>query len=335
MFRWEEPIWLNGLWVMIPVVILGIAGLYLNRRKRKLHLSEAGEERLFPGRIRWMPGMQLALVTISLGLLFIALANPQWGIRKSPAKVKSTDAYILLDISQSMLAEDIAPNRLERAKRATIDLIDRLKGDRIALVLFSGSAWLQMPLTTDYAAAELFVQAAHPGLAPVQGTSVGDALRITRESFTEDSKQFKTVFIVSDGEDHEEEAEAEIEFYKQAGIPVYTLGVGTSQGGFIPVHIQGRADYKRDESGNFIKSTFDSGFLTHIANSTNGKFYKPGEQANWLENIEKAIAEMQRREVEQRSFTEFESYFSWFAGAAMLLILLRLLLPSARKNAWV
>lgn len=331
MFRWEETIWLLGLWGLIPVLLLGFAGLYLNAKRRSSILHREGEKRLFPGRITWSSRVQLWLTALIFGLLIIALANPQWGTRKGPAMVKSADAFILLDISQSMLVDDLAPDRLSRAKKAALDVVDLLEGDRIGLILFAGSAWLQMPLTNDYAAANLFIQSADPGLAPTQGTALAEAFALAEKSFDPESDHFRTLFVISDGEDHSEEMDAAIAKLENDGIPVYCIGVGTEEGSFIPVRINGRADYKRDESGNFIRSKFDPAFLESLASRTNGAFYALNRTSNWKDDLKEAVDRLERREVEQRSFTDFDSYYGMFTGLALLLVLVMIIFPQAKR----
>lgn len=331
MFRWEENIWLFGLWGLIPLVLIGLGGLYLNARLRKKIGNEKIIQRLLPGRINWMPQVMLWLTITAFASLFIAMANPQWGTRKGPARIKSADAFILFDISQSMLVGDMAPDRLSRAKKAALDLVDILKGDRTGLILFAGNAWLQMPLTNDYAAASLFIQAADPKLAPTQGTAISDAIRLAEQSFDPESQNFRSIFIISDGEDHEEGLQEDIERLSSAGIPVFCLGIGTEQGGFIPVNYQGRADYKRDESGNFIRSVFQPEALQGIAEQTGGEYFSINKELDWKDDMKAAIERLERREVEQRSFTEFESYYTLFTGIALFLIILRLVLPGQKK----
>jgi Ca-activated chloride channel homolog len=260
MFRWEEGIWLLGLWGLIPLALLVLVGLYRNTRLRKRLGSPVAVNRLLPGRIYWMPRVQASLALVVLGSLCVALANPQWGTRKGPVKIKSADAYILLDISQSMLSEDVPPNRLSRAQKAAMDIVDQLKGDRVGLIVFAGNAYLQMPLSTDYAAAKLFIQSATPSQAPTQGTDVGTAIETALERFDPESARYRVLFVISDGEDHEAYTQEVIGRVVDQGVPVYTFGIGTDAGGFIPVEYQGRADYMRDESGNFIRTFFDPAF---------------------------------------------------------------------------
>jgi len=333
MFRWEEDIWLLGLWALIPVLLLGLLGLYQNARLRNRISTSAALDRLFPGRITWMPRLHLWLTVLTAALLLIAMANPQWGTRKGPVTVRSADAFILLDISQSMLVEDLAPDRMSRARKAALDLIDLLKGDRIGLVVFAGSAWLQMPLTTDYAAAAIFTQSADPSQAPTQGTALAEAIALAEQSFDPGSDRFRTLYVISDGEDHSEDMQAAIERLKSNGIPVYTIGIGTEDGSFIPVRINGRADYKRDETGNFIRSSFNPAFLRELSASTGGEFFAPHENPDWKAELQAKVDQLERREVEQRSFTDFDSYYGMFTGVALILLLLRITLPETRKNS--
>jgi len=331
MFRWEEQIWLLGLWGLIPIALVGLGGLYLNSRMRKRIGSDKGLSRIFTGRITWIPALHLWISVIIAALLFIAMANPQWGTKKGPMKVSAADAFILLDISQSMLVEDMAPNRLSRAKKSALDLVEMLKGDRIGLILFAGNAWLQMPLTNDYAAAALFIQSADPSIAPTQGTSIGEAMALAMESFEPESDRFRSLYVISDGEDHDEETINTIRQISESGIPVHCLGIGTEEGSFIPVKINNRADYKRDESGNFIRSSFQPEFLQDLASATGGSFYALNRNPGWQEDLRSSIEKLERREVEQRSFTDFESYYTIFAGLAILLVLIRLIAPETKK----
>ena len=175
-------------------------------------------------------------VSVLLGLffLFVAAANPQWGTKKEKMKVESADIFIAFDISQSMMAQDISPSRLERAKRFTEKLIRKLKGDRIGLIYFAGDAYLQMPLTTDYAAAELFVKSANPNLAGTQGTAIDEAIDLAMKAYEEDVRHQRALIIITDGEDHEGKANAKAIEGANDGLVIYTIGVGTENGTYVP-----------------------------------------------------------------------------------------------------
>ena len=260
---------------------------------------------------------------VALCLLAVSLANPQWGTKKEKVTRKSVDIFVALDISQSMMAEDISPSRLERAKRFAQGLIETLKGDRIGTIIFAGNAYLQVPLTTDYAAAELFIKSANPGMAPTQGTAIVDAIDLAENSFEEENKNHKALIIISDGENHDEEALQRAREANNNGLLIFTVGVGTAEGSFIPVLIGGRADYKRDRTGNPVRSQLNEDMLKDLADAGDGSYFNllSGSE-EVMSALRNGIDRMEKREFEQRVFNEYESYFQYFLIVAILLIVI-------------
>jgi Ca-activated chloride channel family protein len=257
----------------------------------------------------------------SLALLCMALANPQWGLRREQVEAKSSDIFIALDISTSMYARDVAPSRLERAKKFTIDIVKALRGERIGLILFAGNAYLQMPLTSDYAAAELFVKSAHPGLASTQGTAIGEAVDLAMRAYLEDAGHQRGLIMITDGENHEEGALSAMEKARAAGIIPFIVSVGTTEGAFIPVLVQGREDYKRDENGAPIRSVVNEAFLRDLANAGAGYVYNIFDTEFVIQDIREKIDLFEKRETEQRAFKDFQSYYQYFLLAAIVLLL--------------
>jgi Ca-activated chloride channel family protein len=254
----------------------------------------------------------------------IALANPQWGIKREKVRSRSADIFLALDISSSMLAEDVVPNRLERGKRFAYHLIDKLKGERIALILFAGNAYLQMPLTNDYSAAKLFLRSAHPGLAGTQGTDLLDPIRVVEENFRSQEESHPAIIVITDGEGHEQ---LDMDYIGQArnnGMIIFTVGIGTEEGGFIPVRTSQGEDWKRDNTGKPIRTRLDDHTLSVIANAAEGRFFKLNDENAVLQALDEKVENLEKSEYEWRSFTEFESYYQWLLGLALLIFCLEI-----------
>ncbi|MEL6989378.1 MAG: VWA domain-containing protein, partial [Bacteroidota bacterium] len=258
-----------------------------------------------------------------------------WGSKREKVTQKSIDVFIALDISNSMNAQDIKPSRLERAKRFTSNLVENLKGERIGLILFAGNAYLQMPLTNDYAAATLFVNSANTNMAPSQGTAIVDAIDMAEQSFDEENEFHKALIIISDGENHDEEALVRAREAADNGLIIYSIGVGTTQGGFIPVvNAQGYNEYKKDKSGKFVSSQLNEELLNELAISGDGNYYHITNANQIFDDLENKIASLDKKEYEQRSFKEYNSYFQYFLLFGILCLILEFIL-SNRKNKWL
>jgi len=334
MFRFENPIYLNALF-LLPI----LAALFLFYWQwRKRAVSRFGDRtlmaQLMPGVSAYKPPLKFSLILMAMAFLIVGWANPQWGNKRENVKRKSVDVFIALDISNSMYAQDIAPNRLERAKKFAENLVEKLKGERIGLILFAGGAYLQMPITTDYAAAQLFIRAASPDLAGTQGTSIGDAIQLARSSFGEDNLSHKALIIITDGEDHETGATDAAAQARGENIIQFTVGVGTAEGGFIPVSINGREDYKRDQSGQPVRTRLNEEMLKELASAGGGTYFPINSGTDVAVALQNRIEQMEKREFEVRSFTSFESYFQYFLAAGLLLLVVEFLI-SYRKEKWL
>ena len=333
MFRFENPEYLYAFAVLPVLLFLFL--VYLKWKKRAT--SRLGETKLLqslmPDTSKYRSSIKFGLKLLALALLFIGWANPQWGSKKEEVKRKSVDVLLALDISTSMFAQDIPPNRLERAKRFAEGLVEKLKGERIGLVLFAGSAYLQMPVTTDYAAAKLFVRSANPDLAGTQGTAISEAIGLARRTFDEDDGSHKALIIITDGEDHDGDANEEAAAARDDGIFLFTVGVGTSNGSFIPINVRGREDYKRDNTGQPVRSKLNEEMLREVAESGDGSYFHISEGNAVAEGLKNRIEQMEKRELEVRSFTEYNSYFQYFVAAGLLLLIIEFLI-SYRRVGW-
>lgn len=336
MFQFEI---INALWLLIAVPLILLTSWLIFGLKKKT-ISKVGHSkvftRLFPDwsiRREWLKVLFFAL---AIAALSIAWANPQWGNRKQKIKAKSSDVIIALDISQSMLAEDVSPNRMERAKRFVNELIKSLKGERIGLVFFAGSAYLQMPLSHDYASAEVFIKAASPKQAGTQGTVIADAIELSSTIFGNENPTQKALIIISDGENHESEAIAAAQNIRSEGTFVYTLGIGSQEGAHVPVMDRGKITYKKDKEGNIIKSTLNTQLLQDVAQAGGGKFYMIDQTFSALKKLDNEIERLEKQDVEQRSFTDFNSYFQYFLLIGLLALIVEYFIKnySNRKNSW-
>jgi Ca-activated chloride channel family protein len=289
-----------------------------------------------PSYSKYKHTFKFILLLIGISFLIIGWANPQWGTKREKVKRKSVDIFLALDISQSMMAEDVPPNRMERAKRFTQNLIQKLKGDRIGIILFAGNAYLQMPLTTDYAAAQLFLRSANPSQAPAQGTAISEAIDLAEKSFEEDNKKHKAIIIISDGETHDEDALGRARKAADDGLLIYSVGVGTAGGGLIPTIIGGRSDYKRDNTGQPVRTSLNEQMMKDLADAGKG-FYFNLSSNNVEElstSLRNGIDKLEKREFEARVFNEYESYFQYFIGLALLFLIAEFII-SYRKNRWI
>ncbi len=305
---------------------------------RKNRIAKAGDpaliERLMPDSSTKRIWVKNILILLGLLFVFFAASNPQWGTKKEKIKAQSADIFIAFDISQSMMAQDISPSRLERAKRFTEKLIQNLKGDRVGLIYFAGDAYLQMPLTNDYAAAELFIKSANPNLAGTQGTAIDEAIDLAMKAYEEDVKHQRALIIISDGEDHDAEAIAMAKDGAEAGLVIYTIGVGTETGAYIPYMNRGRNEFKKDEEGAPVMSRLNIPNLQEIARNGGGEFYLVNQGEDGIKDLKERLDRLQKREVEQKSFSEYNSYFQWFLGIGFLLLLLEWILPNGLRRIY-
>ena len=336
MFKFEAA-YIFYFLLLLPLVALLI---WMTMQWKRKALDRVGDRavisRLFPDWSAQKDWLRSILLLFSLVFMLVSWSNPQWGTRTQKVKAKSTDVVIALDISQSMMAEDISPNRMERAKRFCSELIQRLKGDRIGLIFFAGGAYLQMPLSQDHASAELYIKAASPKQAGTQGTVIADAIKMTDNVFNAEQASQKALIIISDGENHETEAIDAAYDALQKGTHVFTLGIGSAEGAPVPFYQNGKLTYKRDSEGNPITSTLNVDLLQEIAKSGGGEFYMIDQVMSALDKLDRQIEKLEKIDVEQRSFTDYNSYFQFFLFPAILILFFEYLMSSnkSKESNW-
>jgi Ca-activated chloride channel family protein len=339
MFRFGYESVLSG-YVLVP--LLGVFFWYVWRLRRRA-VERFGDveliRKLSESTNARGQAAKMALMLVAVTVLVTALARPQFGTRVETVTREGQDIVVALDVSASMLAEDITPNRLEKAKNAIRQLIENLDGDRIALVAFAGEAFVQSPLTADYAPATMFLNAMEPDLIPVQGTNLGEALRVSLDAFEAGQEQHRVLIVITDGEDHEGAIDQAVENAAEQGIRVYAVGVGSPDGVPIPdVDDRGRrVGYKRDENGDVVTTSLDEATLERIASATGGRYYRATARESELEGLADEIAGMAGRQFEARQTTQFEEQYQIFLGLGLALLLIELLIPERRRvrEEWV
>jgi Ca-activated chloride channel family protein len=332
MFRFENPEYLYGL-ILLPV-LLGF--FWFTGKRRKKALQQLGEltviEELMPGLSFARPRFKNLFLLLAFTFLILALANPQIGSKLETVKRKGVEIMIAIDVSNSMLAEDIKPNRLERAKRAISQLVKKLHNDKIGLIVFAGDAYIQLPITQDYAAARMFLESVNTNIVPVQGTAIGKAIDIAMESFSPDETKNKALIIITDGENHEDDAVEMAASAAEKGIIVHTIGMGLPQGAPIPVNnLNGQKDFRKDKEGNVVVTKLNEVMLQNIAGAGTGMYVRASNAQTGLATLYEKINEMEKEEFEAKVYADYEDRFQPLALLALCCLLIEfIILP--RKN---
>ncbi|HET6272110.1 MAG TPA: VWA domain-containing protein [Bacteroidota bacterium] len=325
------------LLILVPVAV---AGYWFLARARLRALQRFGGlnilERLAKSASRTKRLVKFGLFLLAFVFLVVGFTNPQIGTRLQEVKQEGVDLFIALDVSLSMKAEDIKPNRLEKAKFEIRNLIERLGGDRLGLVVFAGDAFTQFPLTTDYSAANLFLDVVDTDVVPTPGTSIQAAIKRAMDSFDFEDPTTKVLVIITDGEETEGEAFSVAEEAGKKGVIIYTIGMGSPIGSPIPVYNPAgmQVDFKRDRSGSIVITKLDETSLEKIAAVGNGTYYRATNAQNELDDVYKSINSLQKREFGVKQFTDYEDRFQFFIAAGIILLLIELLI-SEKKIGWI
>jgi Ca-activated chloride channel family protein len=333
-FRFASPEWLFAF-LLIPALV-GV--FWWSERRRKGLLARFGESELVARlsatvnqRARWA---KAALILASVCFLTLAMARPQFGTRIETVSRRGQDVMVAVDLSLSMLAEDINPSRLESARLAILRLIRSLDGDRIGLVAFAGEAFVQSPLTTDYSAAALFLNAMDPEMMPVQGTDLGEALRMSLDALDQGAREDRVLILVTDGEDHEGEIDTQLERAISGNVRIHTVGIGSTEGVPIPEGTGelGRQGFLRDDEGNVVTTRLDEATLRAVAEATGGQFVRVASGVTAFAELVDEIAAGEGEELDAREVTQFEEQFQLFLGLALLLLLAESLVAERKRT---
>nr|MBK9651594.1 VWA domain-containing protein [Bacteroidota bacterium] len=337
----EEFRWVNEnllyLYILLPVMVLCFYFMY---RWKKNAINKFGQwtviAPLFAHVSKIKPLWKFVFMFLAATMLITAICRPQLGSKLEEVKRKGVDIVICLDVSNSMDAEDLKPNRLERAKQAISQLVDRLQGDRIGLIVFAGESYTQLPITTDYGAAKLMLGSIGTDMIPTQGTAIGSAIDLAASSFGDSIKKHNAaIVVITDGENHEDDAiEAAKEAYKK-GITVHTIGMGSVAGAPIPIKQYGQnTGYMQDESGQTVLTKLDENNLVQIADAGGGKFVRATTSDDGLPLIMNEIDKMNKKEFSSKMFTSYEEQFQWALIIALFFLIIEFLI-SERKSKWL
>ena len=319
------------LWLLLLVPIIP-AGYAIAMAMRKRRINRFGDPRmvaqLMPHYSRAKGWVRIILFTLAFFFFVIGLARPQIGAKLSERQTKGAEIMICLDVSNSMLAQDYTPCRLERAKLAISSLVDKLHDDRIGLIIFAGSSFVQLPVTTDYVSAKMFLSSIDAGSVPVQGTAIGDAIHTAMKSFSAQSEKSRVIILISDGENHEDDAVAAARDAAQAGIRIYTVGVGSAAGQPVPVD----GELLRDKDGNIVVSRLDEKTLRQVADAGGGAYIQAGNEEFGLNPIINDIRAMEGELFSSVVFEEYDEQYMYFFAIALILLVIEMLVGERRNT---
>ncbi|CAM3814325.1 VWA domain-containing protein [Flavobacterium cucumis] len=335
MFELESPKYFY-LAALIPIVVaLFLYNLFWKRSRQVAFADMELFKQLSPEKSRFKPVLKLVILLLALACVIISLVNPKMGTRMETVKRQGIDIVFAIDISKSMLAEDVAPNRLEKTKQLVSQIINQLGNDRVGIVGYAGSAYPVLPMTTDYSIAKMYLQSMNTNMVSSQGTAFNDAIKLSVDYF--DIKDTsKLIILVSDGEDHGDGAEEAIEMAIDKGVRILTIGVGTAKGALIPLKDDKGTivSYKKDQNGENVITKLYPEILQNIANKTKSKYIIGASTKGVIDEVKKALDAIEKTEFESQQIADFESQYQWFLGLGFLLLLLDVFLLE-KKTKWV
>ncbi|MDM9631241.1 VWA domain-containing protein [Robiginitalea aurantiaca] len=336
MIQLDEKIYLYLLGVLPLVVFLFFIHQIWKRRVQRKFADPKLLGGLAPDRSIFKPQIKMILLLMALTFLTLGLVNPKMGTKLETVKREGVDIVFAVDVSKSMLAEDIAPNRLEKAKRLVSEIINELASDRVGIIAYAGQAYPQLPITTDYGAAKMFLQSMNTDMLSSQGTAINEAIKLAATYFDDEEQTNRVLFIISDGEDHSEGAVIDaVDLATEQGIQVYTIGVGQPKGAPIPIKRNGVvSSLKKDSEGEVVITRLNEEILIEIASEGNGAYINGENTAAAVEAIQEILAQMDKKEFEAKQFAEFKDQFQWFLAGALLILMLDIFVLE-RKTAWL
>jgi Ca-activated chloride channel family protein len=329
-YRLQHSEYLIGLGAL-PLLVAALFFLVGWKKKTAARMGDPGLIRQLIGN--FSPGrfmVKAVAAILAFGVIILAAANPQKPGAMENVQRKGVDVMLVLDVSKSMLARDIKPSRLDKAKQFMMLLTEKLNNDRIGLILFAGRAYLQMPLTTDHGAARMYIQDASPDAVPTQGTVIGEALKMANTAFNSKERKYKSIVLISDGEDHDPEALKEAQQLAQNGVMINTVGIGSPEGSAIVDPATN--ELKKDDQGNTVISKLNEAELQQLSNTTNGEYIRLDNVDDALITMSQRIDSAEKKSMSDSEFIDYISYFQWFAGAALLLLLIEFFFSERRRE---
>lgn len=335
MFRFEHTDYLYLLLLIPAFWIIQVFHEMWRSKKIKSVFDEHLQKTMMPRATRAKTWLKLAVYSLAFASLIFAIANPQFGSKTEEVKRKGVDLMIALDISNSMQAEDLYPTRLERAKRSIQELFGYLKSDRIGIVVFAGDAFVQLPITTDYPAGKLFLNTINSNLISTQGTNLGAAIDKCLGSFDAESPTSKVIIVISDGENHESEAEEAMKRAAEQGIVIHAIGMGSVEGAPIPIYSGGqRMGFRKNKEGNTVVTKLDESMLQQLATETGGMFIRASNAQSGMNYLFEEIEKMEKVEIGSKVYTDFEDRFQYLLIPAILLLIIELIIPNTKTLWW-
>lgn len=328
MLRFEDPIFLLLLWI-IPILILI---RFLGWRRRKAKLRKLGDpellKQLMPGISKYRPTVKFCLLLVALALLIVMVARPQMGSKISHDKRQGIETIICLDISNSMLAQDVVPSRLDKSKMLIENLVDKFNNDKIGLIVFAGDAFVQLPITSDYVSAKMFLQNITPSLIQTQGTNIGEAIDLATKSFTQQSNVGRAIIVITDGENHEEGATEAAQAAKKKGINVFILGIGTTKGAPIPM---GDGSYLKDNTGNTVMTALNENMCKELAQVGSGQYIHVDNTSDAEESLNNYLTKLQKGETDTVIYSEYDEQFQAVGILVILLLIIEICLLDVKN----
>ncbi|WP_396632973.1 VWA domain-containing protein [Maribacter sp. R86514] len=336
MIQYDEKIYFYLLFIIPVIIVLFLLLLIWKKRTQKKFADADLLKRLTPNRSYNKGGLKLVVFILALALLIIGLVNPKIGTKLETVKREGVDIVFAVDVSKSMLAEDIAPNRIEKAKRLVSEIINQLASDRIGIIAYAGQAYPQLPITTDYGAAKMFLQGMNTDMLTSQGTAIDQAIELATTYYDDVEQTNRVLFIISDGEDHSEGSTLDaVEDAVDEGIIIYTIGVGKEKGAPIPIKRNGILEsLKKDSQGETVITRLNESVLADIASEGNGEYIDGSNTDTAVEYIKEELLKMDKKEFEAKQFAEYKDQFQWFIGGALLLLFLDIFILD-RKTSWL
>jgi Ca-activated chloride channel family protein len=335
MYQIEEPTYFIYL-LEIPILFVVFLLVFWWKKRTQKNFAAVGLlDKLSPEKSTFKYFLKMTVFLLGLAFLIISLTNPKMGTKLETVKRQGVDIVFALDVSKSMLAEDIAPNRLEKSKQIISKIIDKLGSDRIGIIIYAGNSYPLLPITTDHGAAKMFLQSANPDMVSSQGTAINEAIKLASSYYNNDEQTNRFLFIISDGEDHQEDASSAIAQATKDGIKTYTIGVGTEKGGPIPIKYKGELEgYKKDSKGEVVITKLNQETLKEIAEAGNGKYVVGNKTQQTVDYVEKLLVKAEKSEFETTKFSDYKDQFQWFIGFAILFLLIDTLMLD-KKTKWI
>ena len=335
MYELDEKKYLSLLLILPILVLLFLFNQYWKRKKQREFGDLEMIQKLSPEKSVFKSVLKFTVLILAFGFLVIGLVNPKIGTKSETVKREGIDIVFAVDVSKSMLCEDVAPSRLEKTKQIVSQIINQLVGDRIGIVAYAGSAFPVLPITTDYGVAKMFLQSMNPSMVSSQGTSLDEAIKLSSTYFDDDKKTSKLLILISDGEDHSEGAIDAAEEASKLGLKIITIGIGTAKGGPIPLKENGRVlSFKRDQNNAVVVTKLNEESLKVISKNTKGGYVNGNNTKEVLEYVKNALDNIEKTEFEAQQFTDYNSQFQWFLGIAFFLLLLDVFFLE-RKTKWL